>query len=462
VWRLAAAHLVAVVIATGIVPFVLAAGWALGTAFRPANRRAHAYAISLVVVVILLTLQVSSFAVRFGGGAIRDRYLFYVAPLLFIGMLACLRDDRPRWVPVAAAAVVFALHARWADLAPPPGFWEFHTVDRPASVLNGFITDRAHELGLGATTLVALVALLLGLGAAGALALLRRPALVYVLAGAVLLFCLIETRHAFERLERGMSPSGRPIAAETAPAQDWIDSVLPQGSRAGLVPYPLEETWGPSAVAWWDAEFWNKTVERAFVVREDTFSYTPETFPRQELELDFQSGRLSASDEPEYLVLARRDVRLRPRGTIVATRGPLQVVRPERPYSAEWATDGLWLDGWTLPGTSATVRLFGRPGDTGSLQDVAVGLSAVGAKEARRYSLRSGEGEVAGELPAGTARLVRLRACIPAGGSADVLIDIAPAGLVPGLPTGHGAELNLRAAGLQLTGINSAPTGRDC
>jgi hypothetical protein len=459
IWQSATAHLAAVAIATGALPFILAAQWALISLVRPTNKRSHAFGVLLLLVVILLTFQVASFAVRFGDGLVRDRYLFYVAPLLFIGMLASLRDGRGRWVGVLCGVAMFTLLAQWADLAPIDP-WESSAFDRPASVLNGLLTDRGTELRLGARGLVAVIGLALGLIVALARAKVPRAPLSYAVAAAVLLFCALETRHAFERLERGHSPSGRLLAGTSANELDWIDQALPAGERASLVPYPLAQTWGPSAIAWWDAEFWNKTVRTAFDVAGNSFSYTPQSFPRRSLKLDFENGRIETNDEPAYLVLGANDVRLRPRGSVIARREPFVLLRAERPYTAAWATRGLTLDGWTRHNRPATLRLFARPRATSALHRVTMTLSAVGAVEFRTFRLRSGSAETSGRLVPGAAATGELDVCVPAHGFVDVLIEASPAGLVPGLPIAHGAELTRRPAGLQLLGISTVQRGR--
>jgi len=374
-------------------------------------------------------------------------------------MLASLRDGRGRWVGVLYGVALFVLLAQWADLAPTDP-WESSAFDRPASVLNGLLTDRGTELRLGARGLVAVIGLGLGLIVALARVKVPRAPLSYAVAAAVLLFCALETRHTFERLERGHSPSGRLLAGPSANDLDWIDEALPGGERASLVPYPLAPTWGPSAIAWWDAEFWNKTVRTAFDVAGNSFSYTPESFPRRTLSLDFESGRIEANDEPAYLVLAANDVSLRPRGRAIARREQLVLLQAERPYTAEWATRGLTRDGWTRRNRPATLRLFAGRRATSALHRVTITLSAIGAVEFRTFGLRSGSAETSGRLVPGAASTGELDVCVPADGFVDVLIEASPAGLVPGLPIAHGAELTRRPAGLQLLGISTEERGR--
>jgi hypothetical protein len=94
VWRSAATHLDSMAIGCGLLPFVLGGGWALGSLVRPASARAHAFATVTVTAVVLLALEAASFDIRFGGkDVVRDRYVFYVVPLLLAGTAALL----PPW-----------------------------------------------------------------------------------------------------------------------------------------------------------------------------------------------------------------------------------------------------------------------------------------------------------------------------------------------------------------------------
>src|SRR5207244_10908587 len=54
----AALHLDFVVVAVGVLPFILAAGWMLGTLIRPSTKAGHSFAAILIVVVPALTLEV--------------------------------------------------------------------------------------------------------------------------------------------------------------------------------------------------------------------------------------------------------------------------------------------------------------------------------------------------------------------------------------------------------------------
>ena len=78
------------------------------------------------------------FDLRFGAGSVRDRYLFYVAPLVLLGFLCALVDARwPRWsllVPDRARR----RSASRSRSCPRYGF--FH-VDSPVAVLHDWLRE---------------------------------------------------------------------------------------------------------------------------------------------------------------------------------------------------------------------------------------------------------------------------------------------------------------------------------
>ena len=96
--------------------------------------RLRAFAAITALAVPLLALETGSYDVRFGGpDVIRDRYLFYLAPLLLLATGVCLLQDGCRSSGSPRSPSFFAATAVFADFAPVAGLW----VDSPESVLNG-------------------------------------------------------------------------------------------------------------------------------------------------------------------------------------------------------------------------------------------------------------------------------------------------------------------------------------
>ena len=144
VWAAAARHLDAVAIGCGMVPLILGGGWMVSTVVRSRSRSEHALATLSLVTVTLLTFEAASFSVRFGDSVVRDRYLFYVVPLLVVGAAAALQSAQ-RWrvaVGAGAVAILFAVTAAQLPFTVYPGVW----VDSPASVLNEVLIEQSGAL----------------------------------------------------------------------------------------------------------------------------------------------------------------------------------------------------------------------------------------------------------------------------------------------------------------------------
>ena len=134
----------------GIVPLALAASWTFTSFVRPERKEAHAFAALLLVVVPLLTLEVTSFDLRFTPEEfIQDRYLFYLVPLLAVGSAAWLsqRTERTlRSISLLAAGGVVALLLSVASYDDRTIiFWA-----SPAAAFHPAIADTAGVLRLSA------------------------------------------------------------------------------------------------------------------------------------------------------------------------------------------------------------------------------------------------------------------------------------------------------------------------
>ena len=81
-----------------------------------------AFAALTALSLPLLALETASYDLRFGGAdVIRDRYLFYLAPLLLIATAACLNEERLPLAGIAGVTAFFAATAALADFPPVAG-----------------------------------------------------------------------------------------------------------------------------------------------------------------------------------------------------------------------------------------------------------------------------------------------------------------------------------------------------
>jgi len=452
VWAAAARHLDAVAIGCGLVPLILGGGWMVSTFVRSRSLPEHALATLSLVTVTLLTFEAASFSVRFGDSVVRDRYLFYVVPLLLIGSAAALQGAHRRHVAVGAGAVtiLFALTAAQLPFTVYPGVW----VDSPASVLNEVLIEQSGALGTG--TFVALLGAFTGVVLV--LALLLSPRIPFAILSlvAVLVFSVLTLRSEVDRVVQGTGLSGRPLAGSPGLVLDWVDTVVPKGEQAALVAFPVSTAWDTTAIRWWDVQFWNRSVNHAYVARDENFRYTP--FPHRTLEIDWSSGEAEDTDDaPPYVVAAPGDPRFSLAGHEQAANLGFVVRRVERPYRALWMSRGLQTDGWTTPGRAATIRAYAQPGSHSQLVRLRITLRAPETARAG-YLLSSAGWTRAGELAASEQRTETVRVCLSAGSVADIGLTSRSSAQIAGVQLGPGVD-ETRAVGVGVGPISIRPLG---
>ena len=451
VWQSTAAHLDSVAIGCGLLPFVIGGGWMLAVLARPRSRRAHAFATLSLLAIVILAVETASFDIRFGGKEIvRDRYLFYIVPLLLAATAAVVRERRTSWLGPGAMTVFFAATVHWLELPRTAGVW----LDTPTRVLNGLVIDQAGSLGVHAFVTVAGV--LLGVCVVAALRLLPRRVFAPLLLAGLLLFSLFITRSLVDRALAGNSSSGRPLAKPAGTVLDWVDSVLPPGSKAAIVPFPTSSEIAATAVAWWDVEFWNRSVVQAYTTDRGYFHYTP--FPSRRLALDWTTGVAPATvDAPPFVVRAGGDSRFALVGARHASNLGLEVLSVERPYRAAWMSRGLQVDGWTTPGRLATIRVFA-PAGTGA-QQVQITFTFGAPPDApASYSLAA-QGVVRDRrlAPRATAN-ERVELCVPRDSYADIAFKGTSRARIPAPPLTF-AHTPRRPVGVSLLGVDMQSRG---
>ncbi len=404
-WRAAFEHLDQVALGVGVVPVVLSTAWLGTTAIHGGRRDAHAFAALLFALVPLLVLQVTSFDLRFTPGQfIQDRYLFYLVPLFAVGCASWLvlrTHVRTKLISaVGAAAAVVAL----LQLTPDEDtviFWA-----SPAAAFRPALAEAAARLGLADTTFLQLAASLAVL----VIVLLawRAPRVaIAATASALVAFGALQATYVFERYVE-------PALVSSGPGQrDWIDAAVPNGSSVALVPGGVD---GP--VPWWEAEFWNRSVDRELQVAGGE-TFTP--FPVLDVSIDRESGRLVGRQPSGYLVVASGETRFGfTASRTVALNRPLELLRVARPYRLAWASAGLTRDGWMLPGRPVTVRVFGGSASVRRAVQITLASSRLAAGRIG-FALAAGGETIRGSVDPGGARPpVDVTVCVPARGHVDV------------------------------------------
>ena len=304
-FRSAIVHVNVTAVALGIVPLILGGGWAIAALVRPpADPERTAFAGLVVAAVTVLAVESGSVVVRFGLGLdVKDRYLFYIAPVLFLATACALEDPRARVAGVLGVTALFVLTVGLEDFEPVFGV----NVDSPASSTHEALTSFGNDVGLEPAELLAIVGGLLGLAVVFALRRLPRRQLAATVLVALVAFVFAETAYTWNRLLDSSGPSGRQLTAAQADQLSWIDNAVEDGSVA-MFAYSFGQDWYPSAVAFWDAEFWNSRVDRAYRL-DGYFTYTPETFPTPSVRIDPRTGLFVGAGTPDYIVRTPLDAR---------------------------------------------------------------------------------------------------------------------------------------------------------
>ena len=449
-FRSALVHLDVTAVALGIVPLVLGGGWAIAALVRPPAEPARsAFAGLVVAAVTVLAVESGSVVVRFGLGLdVKDRYFFYVAPLLFLATACALEDPRPRVAGLLGLTAVFVLTVGLEDFEPVFGV----NVDSPASSTHEALTRFGNDVGLSPAELLAILGGLLGVALFFALRRVPRRPLAAAVLAALVAFVLAETTYTWDRLLDSSGPSGRALTVTPARELSWIDNAVEEGSVAMLA-YSVGQDWYPSAIAWWDVEFWNARVDRAYRLG-GYFTYTPDTFPTPNVRVDPRTGLVSGAGTPDYVVRTTLDARLGPAGAPVAAGPELELVDLEVPLRAQWLTFGLDPDGWTRPERRAVLRVFPPAGAA----TVSLSVSAPDVEAPREVQI----GAQSFALGSTETHELTLEVCIPEGAYVDVPIRVEGSTAVRAIPLAPPYSERFREVGVRLSKIRTAATGGTC
>jgi hypothetical protein len=351
--------LIYVAVGVGMLPLALSITWVLATLLRPLSPERHAYAVILLAAVLPMAVVVGGGSRVFAPDQLRgvnDRYLFYAAPLLIIGMLAFLLERRPLTLTTLAGGALAAWMA-WASHLLLAGA----TFITPTATYHPELNHYAERVGgwLGADhftsgRLAALVTAIACVAIALARRRVRPPVLATVVVALVGLYTVNETQYTRHRLT-DIQP-----AADYGRGRNWVDRALPRGTSAAVLLSSLGVNGADSQATWWDLTFWNKKAAADRYAFSSRVFWDGQAVPHA-LTVDTRAGRIGGFGNLHYLVRGVADRRF---GFVDETRvgaphNNLQLWQLPSAGRLQWWFHGLDDTGYIPPGREGRLRVFG-------------------------------------------------------------------------------------------------------
>jgi hypothetical protein len=269
----------------GVAP--LAALLVLALAGGPrAQRLVAALAVSLVLWLAVAAAAFLAVAPRTTGdpddALVFDRYVFYVAPLLFAALLVCVRDRRGHgWLAAAVIAGLLPLTLPFGELLGDLA-WGTNT----SSV--ALVPWAILRLGAGASAVLPAVAVFAAILALGFAAARRRPSLAVAATVLGLVVAGASAQLASDVSTRGTRTTA--LAADPT----WIDDAV--GADARVAAVRLEERHRTrGALAVWETAFFNRAVGEVYTLDGGFFRNLPARRIRRSL--------AGVAPQPDYVLV---------------------------------------------------------------------------------------------------------------------------------------------------------------
>ncbi len=344
-WSSAMTHLAHVFVGVGMLPAILWFAWLAATFARPQAKIEHACAIVLMLAAVTITYEAAFIAQTAAGSAIQERYVLYLAPLLFVGAVHLISRP-PRRAPrlaILLAGIAVAAVIGESGFGETEAGAAFSNVQNASAAFNPVIDQRLAHFTAGVfgnawptVNSLAAIAILLSVLAAAVISARRVTLAIVLLLVPVFAYVVDETRYVLPRTVAAINVAYPDIVLPTTRAtpRNWIDAATyHRHGSVGLLPGILYES--NESQLWMWTEFWNKSI----TVLYSTPSYSDGTgFSGTPIHLDPKTGRLLTSDEQPFLVTSGNDPSLGVRGTLIyrSSYGAV-LLAPERPYRAAWA-----------------------------------------------------------------------------------------------------------------------------
>jgi len=325
----------------------------LGLAFLRGGTRSEAERAFVAVTaaaVPLVVIEVAAFASRFSL-RIEDRYMFFLAPLLFLAFALWLDRGipRPRVLAIAAgvipAALLFALPlASLLNVSIYSDTFGLLPVLRLSTVLSGIAEARR-------------VLLIGGVAAAAAFVLWpRRAGAQLVFPSAVAAFLVLSSYPVVGAL-RDYSRNLKTTAGLQEHAS-WLDTRLGSGSpRASFLLGTTSDIW-PETLSLWQQEFWNRSVGPVYNLSTPEPAGGPETPVGVAPQTGLIVSKLTGQAVRAPYVVSSFSFGID--GRLIAARPPFALYRTNGPLRVAESRSGIYADGW-MGADAAYTRYVTRP-----------------------------------------------------------------------------------------------------
>ncbi len=306
-------------------------------------------AAALPWVVIEVAVFASGFSLR-----VEERYMFFLAPLLFLALALWLDRGLPR--PLLPTLVAAAIPAALLFALPLGSLLNISILSDTFGLIPFLrLSQRFVPGGVGEARHFLLAG---GIAAALAFVLWPRngwPKLLFPTSvAAFLILSSYSVNGALRDYSRALKDS-----AGTLGSPSWVDERIGSGGNATFLLGTTSETW-PETLDLWQTEFWNRSLHSVYNLSTPEPAGGPETAAR----VDPANGLIVSTTTRKPLratnIISSLSFGLD--GRLIAARPPFALYRTQGPLRIAQETTGIYGDGWMSADAAYTRFAVDAPG----------------------------------------------------------------------------------------------------
>jgi hypothetical protein len=299
--------------------------------------------------VVEVAVFASGFSLR-----IEERYMFFLAPLLFLALALWLDRGLPR--PLALTLVAAAVPAALLFALPLGSLLNISILSDTFGLIPFLrLSQRFVPGGVGEARHFLLAG---GIAAAFAFVLWPRTAWPKVLFPASVAAFLVLSSYSVNGTLRDYSRALKDSAG-TLGSPSWVDQRIGSGGDATFLLGTTSETW-PETLSLWQTEFWNRSLHSVYNLSTPEPAGGPETPAR----VDPANGLIvsTTSNKPLKATNIISSLAFGLDGRLIAARPPFALYRTKGPLRVAQETTGIYGDGWMSADAAYTRFAVDAPG----------------------------------------------------------------------------------------------------